>query len=197
MSVSAAEVKQLREKTGAGFMDCKAALIESNGDMEKAIDYLRKKGIATAKKREGRKTNEGIIMTYLHPGNRIGVMVEINCETDFVAKTDDFKQLAKNIAMQVAAVNPIAIKREDISQEVIDKEEEIYRNQILEEKKPDKIIDKIVKGKLEKFYQENVLEEQSFVKDMDKSVKDYVLEMSGSLGENISIKRFIRYELGE
>lgn len=197
MSVSATEVKKLRDKTGAGFMDCKKALLEGNGDMEKAIEFLRKKGIASAKKREGKITNEGIIMTYLHPGNRIGVMVEINCETDFVAKTDDFIQFAKNIAMQVAAVNPMAVTREEVPQELIDKEKEIFRNQALEEKKPEKIIDKIVEGKLEKFYQANVLEEQSFVKDTDKTVKDYLLEISGSLGENITIRRFIRYQLGE
>ncbi|MFO7891285.1 MAG: translation elongation factor Ts [bacterium] len=197
MSVSATEVKKLRDKTGAGFMDCKKALLESNGDIEKAVDFLRKKGIASAKKREGKTTNEGIIMTYLHPGNRIGVMVEINCETDFVAKTDDFKQFAKNIAMQIAAVNPMAVTREDVPQELVDKEKEIFRNQALEEKKPEKIIDKIVDGKLEKFYQANVLEEQSFVKDTDKTVKEYLLEISGSLGENITIRRFVRYQLGE
>lgn len=197
MSVSATEVKKLRDKTGAGFMDCKKALLESNGDIEKAVEFLRKKGIASAKKREGKTTNEGIIMTYLHPGNRIGVMVEINCETDFVAKTDDFKQFAKNIAMQVAAVNPMTVTREEVSQQIIDKEKEIFRNQAIEEKKPEKIIDKIVDGKLEKFFQANVLEEQSFVKDTDKTVKDYLLEISGSLGENITIRRFIRYQLGE
>ncbi len=197
MSVSAGEVKKLRDKTGAGFMDCKKALLESNGNMEEAIDYLRKKGIASAKKREGKSTNEGVIMTYLHPGNRIGVMVEVNCETDFVAKTDDFIQFAKNIAMQVAALNPIAVNREEIPQEVIEKEKEIYRNQVMEEKKPENVIDKIVEGKLEKFYQANVLEEQSFVKDTDKSIKEYLLEVSGGLGENIAIKRFIRYQLGE
>lgn len=197
MSVSAGEVKKLRDKTGAGFMDCKKALLESNGDMEKAIDYLRKKGIASAKKREGKTTNEGIIMTYLHPGNRIGVMVEVNCETDFVAKTDDFIQFAKNIAMQVAALNPIAVTRDEIPHQIIDKEKEIFRTQALEEKKPEKILDKIVDGKMEKFYQANVLEEQSYVKDTDKSIKEYLMEISGGLGENISIRRFIRYELGE
>jgi len=197
MSVSASEVKKLRDKTGAGFMDCKNALIESDGDMEKAVDYLRKKGIASAKKREGKTTDEGVIMTYLHPGNRIGVMVEINCETDFVAKTDDFQQFAKNIAMQIAAINPIAVKREDVPQEVINSEKEIFRTQAQEEKKPEKIIDKIVEGKLEKFYQANILVEQSYVKDTDKSVNDYLLEISGSLGENITIRRFVRYELGE
>jgi len=197
MSISATEVKKLRDKTGAGFMDCKNALIESGGDLEKAVDYLRKKGIASARKREGKETNEGIIMTYLHPGNRIGVMVEINCETDFVAKTDDFQQFAKNIAMQIAAVNPMAVKRENIPQDIIDREKEIFRNQAQEEKKPEKIIDKIVDGKLEKFFQANVLEEQSYVKDTDKSVNDYLLEISGSLGENITIRRFVRYELGE
>ncbi len=197
MSVSASEVKKLRDKTGAGFMDCKNALIESDGDMEKAVDYLRKKGIASAKKREGKTTDEGVIMTYLHPGNRIGVMVEINCETDFVAKTDDFQQFAKNIAMQIAAVNPMAVKRENIPQDIIDREKEIFRTQAQEEQKPEKIIDKIVEGKLEKFYQANILVEQSYVKDTDKSVNDYLLEISGSLGENITIRRFVRYELGE
>lgn len=197
MSVSAAEVKKLRDLTGAGFMDCKAALKESDGNIEKAVDYLRKKGMASAKKREGKETNEGMIISYIHPGSRIGVLVEVNCETDFVAKTDDFIKLAKDIAMQIAATNPVAVRRSDISQEIIDKEKEIYNNQAREQKKPENIIEKITMGKLEKFYQENVLEEQSFVKDPDKSINDYVLQISGFLGENISIQRFVRYQLGE
>jgi elongation factor Ts len=197
MVVSAAEVKKLREMTGAGMMDCKSALVQTDGNLEKAIEYLRKKGIASAQKREGRKVKEGAVVAYIHPGNRLGVIVEVNCETDFVAKTEDFQDYAKNIAMQIAATNPIAVRREDIPKEIIDKELEIYRTQMEEEKKPENVIDKIIQGKLEKYYQEVVLLEQSYVKDPNKTVKEYTLEISGKINEHILVRRFVRYQLGE
>ncbi len=197
MTVSASQVKKLRDMTGVGMMDCKAALLETNGDIEKAIEYLRKKGIASAKKREGREVKEGVIMSYIHPGNRLGVMVELNCETDFVAKTSDFMALAKDIAMQIAAMNPVAITREDIPEDVVKKEIEIYKTQIKDQNKPDHVIEKIVNGKLEKFYQDAVLMEQSFVKDQNKTMKEYIMEVAGKLGENVTIRRFVRYQLGE
>ena len=197
MVISAVEVKKLRDMTGAGMMDCKSALIETDGDIEKAVDYLRKKGIASAQKREGREVKEGAVITYVHPGNRLGVIVEVNCETDFVAKTNEFQLFAKDIAMQIAATNPTAIHREDVPQEIVEKELDIYRTQMKEERKPAAVIDKIVQGKLEKFYQEVVLLEQGFVKDPNKAVKEYLLEVSGKLGEHISIRRFVRFQLGE
>lgn len=197
MSVSAAEVKILRDKTGAGMMDCKKALLETDGDVEKAVDYLRKKGIASAQKRDGREAKEGAVMSYIHPGNRIGVLVEVNCETDFVAKTDDFLKLTKDIAMQIAATNPVAVSREEISQEILDKEKDIFRTQALESGKPENVVDKIIQGRLEKYFQEYVLEEQNFVKDQDKTVKEYLLEVSGKLGEKMAIRRFVRFQLGE
>ena len=197
MTITAEQVKQLREKTGVGMMDCKNALKETDGDIEKAVEYLRKKGIASAQKREGRQTNEGAIISYIHPGNRLGVLVEINCETDFVAKTDDFVNICRNIAMHIAASNPVAVSREDVSQEKIEKEREIFKTQALESGKPENVVDKIVDGKIDKFYQENVLLEQSYVKDPSKSVKEYLLEESGRLGEKMDIKRFVRFQLGE
>ncbi len=196
MSISAADVKALRERTGAGIMDCKKALAETNGDVEKAIEYLRKKGAAMAQKKQGRATNEGLIEAYIHPGSRLGVLVEVNCETDFVAKTDDFRQLARDIAMQIAATNPIAVRREDVPEEVIEREKEIYREQMKNQNKPDHIIEKIVEGKLEKFYQENVLLEQHFVKNPDKTVKELITDAIAKLGENIGVRRFVRFELG-
>ena len=197
MTVSASDVKKLREITGAGIMDCKSALVETKGDIAKAVDYLRKKGIAFAKKREGREVKEGVIMAYVHPGSRLGVLVELNCETDFVAKTDDFQKLAKDIAMQIAATNPIAVLREEIPQNIVEKEREIYRTQVKNEKKPDAVIEKIVQGKIEKYYQEVVLTEQNFVKDPNRLVREYLMEVSGKLGERISIRRFVRFQLGE
>lgn len=196
MSISAATVKSLREMTGAGMMDCKEALMQCNGDIEKAIEYLRKKGMASAQKRMGRDTKEGVIYSYIHPGNRLGVLVEVNCETDFVAKTEDFQTFARNIAMQVAATNPIAVNREGVPQEVIQKEMEIFRAQVEDSKKPENVIEKIVQGKLEKFFQEVVLLEQSYVRDPGKTVQEYLLEVSGKLGEAISIRRFVRFQLG-
>jgi len=197
MEIPAAQVKELREKTGAGMMDCKKALQETNGDVEKAIDQLRKKGIATAQKKAGRETSEGIIEAYIHPGSRLGVLLEINCETDFVAKTNEFKQLAHDIAMQIAATNPLAVQREDVAQDVIDRELDIYRTQAKEQGKPENIVEKMIQGRLDKFFQEMCLLEQSFVKDQNKTVKDWVTEYIAKLGENIIIKRFVRLQLGE
>ncbi|MFZ1979376.1 MAG: translation elongation factor Ts [Bacteroidota bacterium] len=190
-------VKKLRDKTGAGMMDCKRALEAANGDMEAAIDHLRKKGAATAAKRADREANQGVVEAYIHAGGRIGVMVELNCETDFVAKTPGFKQLAHDIAMQAAAMNPQYILRENITQATIDKELEIYREQAKNEGKPAQIADKIAQGRLDKFYQEFVLMEQSFIKDSGKTIKDIIDEEIGRVGEKITIKRFVRYQLGE
>ena len=195
--ITAAAVKELREKTGAGMMDCKKALVESKGDMDKAGDILRKKGIASASKKASRAVNEGRIEAYIHPGSKLGVLVEINCETDFVANTDDFKSFARNIAMQIAASSPSYVRREDVDQESIDREMEIYREQAKNQGKPENIIDKIALGKLDKYYSEVCLLEQPFVKDPDKSVQDIVTETIAKLGENISIRRFNRFKIGE
>jgi elongation factor Ts len=197
MNISAADVKSLREMTGAGMMDCKEALAQTQGEIDKAIEYLRKKGMASAQKRAGREAKEGVIISYMHPGNRLGVLVEVNCETDFVAKTDEFQCFARNVAMQVAATNPLAVKREDVSKETVEKELDIYRTQVRNEKKPENVVEKIVTGKLEKYFQEVVLVEQSYVKDPGKTVQEYLLEVSGKLGEAMSIRRFIRFQLGE
>jgi elongation factor Ts len=195
--ISAAMVKELREKTGAGIMDCKEALKESGADLDKAVDFLRKKGLATAQKRAGRDMSEGIIESYIHMGGKIGVMVEINCETDFVAKTDDFHDFARNIAMHIAATNPAGIVPEDVPQELIEKEKEIYRAQVLEMGKPEKMVDKIVEGKLNKFMKETCLLDQGYVKDPNVTVKDYLNEVIAKTGENITIKRFARFQLGD
>jgi len=197
MAVTADSVKLLRERTGAGIMDCKAALAETNGDIEKAIEWLRKKGAAAAAKKVGRTTNEGIVEAYIHPGSRLGVLVELNCETDFVAKTPDFKQLAKDLAMQVAATNPRALVREDIDPATIEREMEIYRSQARNEKKPENVVERIAQGKLEKFYQENCLIEQSFIKDPNRTIKQLITDVIAKLGENIAVRRFIRFQLGE
>ncbi len=197
MEISAKMVKELREQTGAGMMDCKKALTESNGDFEKAVTYLREAGISKAAKKEGRTTAEGVIATYVHPGDKLGVMVEINCETDFVARTDQFKEFARNIAMHIAASSPLCVERTELDQAKIEAERDIYRHQALKEGKPEKIIDKIVDGKVEKFYGEVVLLEQPFVKDSDKTVEEYVKETIGTLGENMQIRRFARFRLGE
>jgi len=196
MGISASQVKELREKTGAGVMECKKALAEADGDITKAIDILRKKGIAAAQKRLRKTSSEGGIEAYVHPGNRLGVLVEVSCETDFAAKTEEFRDFVKDIAMQVAAANPIVINREQLDKDVVDKEMEIYRAQARELKKPEHIVEKIALGKLEKFYQEVCLIEQQFIKDPAKSVKDILLELMSKVGENISIKRFTRYRLG-
>jgi elongation factor Ts len=197
MTISANDVKSLREMTGAGMMDCKEALTQSNGDMEKAIEYLRKKGMASATKRAGREAKEGVVLSYIHPGSRLGVLVEVNCETDFVAKTDVFQNFVRDVAMQIAATNPIAVRREDVPKELIDKELDIYRSQVRNDKKPENVVEKIVTGKLEKHFQEIVLLEQSFVKDPSKTVQEYLLEVSGKLGEAMAVRRFVRFQLGE
>jgi elongation factor Ts len=195
--ISASMVKQLREKTGAGMMDCKSALTEVGGDMEKAIEFLRKKGLATAQKRAGRAMTEGTIQSYIHMNAKLGVLVEVNCETDFVAKNDDFLGFAKNIAMHIAASNPLGITAEDVPQEVVEKEKEIYRAQALDMGKPENVVDKIVEGKLKKFYQDNCLLNQPYVRNPDISIADLLNELIAKIGENISIKRFVRYQIGE
>jgi len=195
--ISASDVKQLREKTGAGMMDCKHALTGANGDMEKAIKILREKGLASAAKKAGRIAAEGIVDSYIHLGGKIGVLVEVNCETDFVAKTPVFRQLVKDIAMQIAAANPLYLEPADVPAEVLEKEKEILRAQALNEGKPEKIIDKMVEGRLQKYYKEFCLLEQAFVKDPEKSIRDLVNEKIAELGEKISIRRFVRYEMGE
>jgi elongation factor Ts len=197
MEITAAMVKELREKTGVGMMDCKKALQEADGDMDKAITRLREQGLAKAAKKAGRQANEGTISAYIHPGDKLGVLLEVNCETDFVARTEDFKQLCKDIAMQVAATNPLVVKREELEETQINTEREIYHSQALKEGKPEKIVDKIVDGKIEKYYQEVVLLEQAFIKNQDKSVQDILTEAIAKLGENITVKRFARFRLGE
>ena len=196
-NISAALVKQLREKTGAGMMDCKNALSEVDGDIEKAIEFLRKKGLATAQKRAGRALSEGTIQSYIHMNGKLGVLVEVNCETDFVAKNEDFQAFAKNIAMHIAASNPLGITPEDVSENVIETEKEIYRAQALEMGKPENVIDKIIEGKLKKFYEESCLLNQPYVRDTDMSISDLLNELIAKIGENISIKRFVRYQIGE
>ncbi|MCJ7508616.1 MAG: translation elongation factor Ts [candidate division Zixibacteria bacterium] len=179
------------------MMDCKRALEKTDGDMQKAVDYLREQGIAKAAKRADRVAKEGIIYSYIHPGSKLGVLVEVNCETDFVARTEDFKQLAKDIAMQIAATNPLEVNKTDLKEEIIQHEKEIYRTQARNEGKPEKVIDKIVEGKLEKYFQEVCLMEQPYVKDQDRTVKDRISEAIAKIGENITVKRFVRFRLGE
>jgi elongation factor Ts len=196
-AISATMVKQLREKTGAGMMDCKNALSECDGDMDKAVDFLRKKGLATAQKRAGRAMTEGIIQSYIHLGGKLGVLVEINCETDFVARNEDFQEFAKNISMHIAASNPLGIQAEDVPEDIVKKEKEIYRAQALELGKPENVIEKIVEGKLNKFFTDNCLLNQPYVKNPDITISDLLTEMIGKIGENITIKRFVRYQIGE
>lgn len=196
MEISASLVKELRDKTGVGVMDCKKALNECNGDIDQAIDYLRKKGIATAQKRGGRETSDGQIHSYIHIGGKIGVLVEVNCETDFTGKTVDFTEFTRNIAMQIAATSPISVDREGIPSEILNKEREIYATQAKESGKPEKIIEKIVEGKMKKFYTEVCLLEQPYVKNPDISVQDLLHEMMAKTGENILIRRFARFQLG-
>ncbi len=197
MSIEAKVVKELRDKTGAGMMDCKNALKESDGDVEKAIDYLRKAGVAKAEKKGLRDTKEGIVYSYIHAGGRLGVLIEVNCETDFVAKTEGFIDLTHNLAMQIAATNPIALDRESISESVISREKEIYADQAKSSGKPEKIIEKMVDGRMSKFYQENCLLEQSYIKDSEKKVSELLTESIATLGENITISRYIRFAVGE
>jgi elongation factor Ts len=197
MAITAAMVKELRNKTGAGMMDCKKALNETDGDMTKAIDYLRAQGIAKAEKKASREANEGMIHAYIHQGSKLGALVEVNCETDFVANTDEFQRFVKDIAMQIAASAPVSVTREGVDPAIIEREKAIYKEQVIHEGKPEHIADKIVTGKLEKFYKENVLLEQPFFKDPDKTIETYLKETIGKLGENIQIARFSRFVLGE
>lgn len=195
--ISAAQVKELRERTGAGMMDCKRALNEVEGVMEKAIDYLREKGLAAAAKKEGRIAAEGIVEAYIHGGGRIGVLLEINCETDFVAKTDEFKLFARDIALHIAAAKPLYLVKQDVPEEILEHEKNVLKAQALNEGKPEKIIERMVEGRIEKYYKEVCLLEQAFVKDPDKSINDLVLEKTAKIGERIVVRRFTRYEMGE
>ncbi|MDD3250125.1 MAG: translation elongation factor Ts [Smithella sp.] len=197
MEITSTMVKELRTKTGAGMMDCKEALVAVNGDFEKAIDFLRKKGLSAATKRSSKAAKDGTIASYIHMGGRIGVMVEINCETDFVAKTEDFQTMARDIAMHIAASNPLCVRPDEIDEDVLDREKEIYRSQLREEKKPEKIWDKIIEGKLKKYYEDVCLVEQKFVKNQDITVGTLISNMIAKTGENIVIRRFARFQLGE
>jgi elongation factor Ts len=195
--ISAELVKQLRERTGAGVMDCKQALTESDGELDKAVEFLRKKGLATAAKRAGRATSEGTIQSYIHMGGKLGVMVEVSCETDFVAKNEDFQEFARNIAMHIAASNPLGIGPEDIPKDILDKEKEIYRAQAAESGKPDNIVEKITEGKLSKFIKDNCLMNQPYVRNPDITVADLLSELIAKIGENITVKRFARFQVGD
>jgi elongation factor Ts len=197
MQITGAIVKELREKTGAGMMDCKKALIQTDGNVEKAIEYLREKGLASAAKKSGRIAAEGVVASYIHMGGKIGVLVEVNCETDFVAKNELFLSFVKDISMHIAAINPLYLSKEEVPQDVIDKEKAIYKAQAVNEGKPENIAEKMVEGRLKKYFKEVCLLEQPFVKDSDKSVEDAVKEAISSIGENIKIRRFTRYQMGE
>lgn len=197
MAVNASAVKELREKTGAGMLDCKKALEEANDDLTKAAELLREKGLAAAAKKSDRIATEGVVESYIHAGGRIGVLVEVNCETDFVAKTDNFKAFARDVAMQIAASSPKYVRREEVSQGEIEKEKEILKAQALNEGKPEKIVEKMVEGRIGKYYEEYCLMEQAFIKDPDKTIETLVKEKIATIGENISIRRFARFELGE
>tara|TARA_Y100001970_G_C14203061_1_gene842313 strand:+ start:1579 stop:2205 length:627 start_codon:yes stop_codon:yes gene_type:complete len=196
-TISADKVKELRDISGAGMMDCKKALSESDGDIQKAMDFLRKSGIAKAQKKAGREVKDGLVSTYIHPGSKLGVMLEINCETDFVAKTEGFQDLSRDIAMHIAAASPISVSKEDIPSEVLDKEKEIYLEQAKSSGKPEEIAQKMVIGRMDKFCKENALLEQQFVKDPNLTVKEVLTDTIAKLGENISIARFVRFQLGE
>lgn len=195
--ISAQQVKELRETTGAGMMDCKRALTETGGDMAKAVDFLREKGLAAAAKKSGRIAAEGLVESYIHGAGRIGVLIEVNCETDFVAKTSEFKSFVRDIAMQVAAANPQYLDRQEVPAEVVEHEKEVLKAQALNEGKPAKIVDKMVEGRVDKYYKENCLLEQAFIKDPDKSVTDVINAQISKIGENIVVRRFVRYQLGE
>jgi len=198
MAADAKTVMELRERTGAGVMDCKAALQASNGNLDEAVEFLRKKGLADAKKRAGREAKDGVVHAYIHPGSRLGVLIEVNCETDFVAKTDAFQELVKDLAMQVAAANPAYVAREDVPGEVLEKEREIYRSQMADQKKPPQVVDKIVEGKLEKFFSEQCLLEQPFIKDASgkTKVKDLMDRVNAATKEKIGVRRFARFQVG-
>jgi len=197
MSIDAKIVKELRDKTGAGMMDCKRALVDTNGDLVKAVEALRKAGVTKAEKKGIRSAQDGLVYSYIHHGGRLGVLVEVNCETDFVAKTDGFKELVHNLAIQIAATNPVSVSREQVPEELVKSEQDIYTEQAKNSKKPDKVIEKIVTGKMDKYFQEICLLEQPFIKDPDKIVKDLITESIATLGENISVGRYIRYAVGE
>ncbi len=197
MEISAGMVKELRGKTGCGIMDCKAALKECDGDMEKAIDFLRKKGLAAAQKRAGRATAEGLVHAYIHQGGKIGVLVEVNCETDFVAKSDAFKELVNNIAMHIAASAPAGLNQEDIPADLIEREREVYKGQVLESGKPENMIDKIVEGKMNKFFKDNCLMTQPYIRDPKTTIQDLLTDAVAKLGENIQIRQFARFQLGD
>ena len=197
MKIDAKLVMEIRKKTGAGMMDCKKALLESNGSLENAIDHLRKTGITKAEKKGARQTKEGLIYSYIHAGSRLGVLLEINCETDFVGKTDGFSELAHNIAMQIAATNPLALNVESLDESIVNREKNIFKEQAESQGKPEKIIEKMIEGRMQKFFQESCLLEQTYIKDPDKKVKDLITESIATLGENISINRFIRFAIGE
>ena len=197
MQVTPQMVKELRERTSAPMMDCKRALVESEGDVDKAIEFLRKQGMASAAKKSGRHAGEGLVGSYIHAGGKIGVLVEVNCETDFVARTDDFQSLVKDVAMHIAAADPKYVKRDEITEDLLDKERAIYREQALESGKPENVVDRIVDGKLEKYYSESVLLEQSFIKNPDLSIQELVAEKIGKLGENIQVSRFARFKIGD
>lgn len=196
MNITSQMVKELRDKTNAGMMDCKKALTENNGDMEKAVDFLRQKGLAVAAKRADRSTSEGTIETYIHSGNKLGVMIELGCETDFVAKTDAFIAFAKDLAMQIAATNPVSISREDVPADVLQREKDIYTQQAIDSGKPANIAEKIVAGKIDKYYAEVCLLEQKFIKDPDLTIQDKLNELIATMGENISVKRYVRMQVG-
>ncbi len=197
MEITAEAVKKLREKTGVGLMDCKEALKHANGDMDKAVDFLREKGLAKLQKRTGRAASEGVIISYIHTGSKVGTIVEVNCETDFVANTKEFQDFAKNVAMQITASNPSYVKREDVPEEVREREKGIYRRQALDSGKPEKIVEKIAEGKMEKFFNEVCLMEQPFIKNPDITIKDLLEELVVKLGENMLVRRFVRFQLGE
>ena len=197
MAITAALVKKLREKTGAGMMDCKKALTATDGDMEKAIDFLREKGLASAAKKAGRVAAEGVVTSYIHAGGRIGVLVEVNCETDFVAGTEEFKEFARDIAMQIAAANPTCVSREEVDPAAVEHEKQVLREQALNEGKPEKIVERMVAGRLEKYYKEVCLLDQAYIKDPDMSISDLANSKIAKIGEKISIRRFVRYQLGE
>ena len=196
-TISATMVKQLREKTGAGMMDCKQALVECDADIDKAVDFLRTKGLATARKRAGRALTEGTIQSYIHMGGKLGAMVEVNCETDFVAKNEDFIEFTKNIAMHIAATNPVSVRPEDVPEDILSREQEIYKKQALETGKPENVIAKIVEGKMKKYFTENCLLKQAYVRDPDLTVEDLLNELIAKIGENITIRRFVRFQTGD
>ncbi len=195
--ITAAMVKELREATAAGILDCRTALEVSEGDFNKAVDYLREKGLAKAAKRMSREAKDGLVTAYIHAGGRIGVLVEVNCETDFVARTDEFKTLVNNVAMQIAAMSPRYVRREDIPQSVLEHEREVFRAQALEEGKPEQVVDRIVEGRIEKFYQDVCLLEQTFIRDEERKVDDIIKDAITRTGENVIVRRFVRFELGE